>query len=832
MRQRVSGFRRRSFRYSSAFLRKFGYLFRNSARDSEAGKHRTKSKDKETFRGRERSPADQRDSAQVSGSWRRNWQGASGGDTEDTKPRADILLSRQDDSPDGNPVSFRSDDRTTGDWNASSSAIRCIGRDSSAEGSTKADKVEAAGAGWVDSSCRFDGAAGDGGVDSGLVVVIEGAGRAMDSEVSSSTGTPFRGRRLPGPLDTSTLGTSTPSHMSQSEAKTPTTSTTAPLTPVGERGPVHGGTGERGMRPGEKEKLGHRRIDDEGKVTFKKIHSSTIIESIQLGIGYAVGSLASKPERDLLMQDFAMVDNLDFPREGGSMSPAHHHDSFKFKAYSPVAFRYFRDLFQIPPGDFLLSLCNEPMRELSNPGASGSLFYVTADDEFIIKTVAHVEADFLQSLLPGYYMNLHQNPRTLLPKFFGLYCYIASGKNVRVIVMNNLLPSSVRMHQKYDLKGSTYKRKASKAERQKKSPTFKDLDFMEHHPEGILLDAQTYDALINTIQRDCRVLESFKIMDYSLLLGIHNIDQAAREAEAAETTTAADGAFARALASTTNAMTTTTTTTAAASVNIPRSRSMNRGRLAAFSTAIESIDHDDNSPPGGIPATNSKGERLLLFIGIIDILQSYRLRKKLEHSWKALLHDGDTVSVHRPGFYAKRFQEFMSQKVFKRMASPLKHTPSKRNPKLLTVVRRVMQEKHDMHSDSQAVSVDALQTQQQKGSMAPPSTPVPHPANKDVTNLSGDSAKEQRMEELDGITSGHVIMNVAQSGYYGAGDVRSEIRTETTEDNKGDRDGMTRTGTHADVIEKTETANNGGAITTMTVTKVSTVQPSKETTKM
>lgn len=51
-----------------------------------------------------------------------------------------------------------------------------------------------------------------------------------------------------------------------------------------------------------------------------------------------------------------------------------------------------------------LSLCNEPMRELSNPGASGSIFYITDDDEFIIKTVQHKEAEFLQKLLPGYYM--------------------------------------------------------------------------------------------------------------------------------------------------------------------------------------------------------------------------------------------------------------------------------------------------------------------------------------------------------------------------------------------------------------------------------------------
>lgn len=44
--------------------------------------------------------------------------------------------------------------------------------------------------------------------------------------------------------------------------------------------------------------------------------------------------------------------------------------------------------------------------------------------------------------------------------------------------------------------------------------------------------------------------------------------------------------------------------------------------------------------PGGIPARSEKGERLLLFIGIIDILQSYQLRKKLEHTFKSIIHDG------------------------------------------------------------------------------------------------------------------------------------------------------------------------------------------------
>ncbi|XP_021936362.1 phosphatidylinositol 4-phosphate 5-kinase type-1 alpha-like isoform X4 [Zootermopsis nevadensis] len=448
-------------------------------------------------------------------------------------------------------------------------------------------------------------------------------------------------------------------------------------------------------------KIGHRRVGVGGEITYKKIQTTQIMGSIQLGIQHAVGGLASKPERDLLMQDFMTVETTNFPSDGSSHTPAHHYSEFRFRTYAPIAFRYFRDLFGIQPDDFLISMCSAPLIELSNPGASGSIFYLTEDDEFIIKTVQHKEGEFLQKLLPGYYMNLNQNPRTLLPKFFGLYCYQCNSKNVRLVAMNNLLPSSVKLHQKYDLKGSTYKRKASKTERQKNSPTYKDLDFIDHHPEGIGLEGDTYSALIKTIQRDCRVLESFKIMDYSLLVGVHNLDQAAKDKveqkanpqlESVDTEdqeiTAEDKERER----------------GAAALN--RSRSINRQRLVAHSTAMESIqaesepiDEEDDVPPGGIPARNSRGERLLLFIGIIDILQSYRLKKKLEHTWKAMIHDGDTVSVHRPGFYAQRFQDFMAKTVFKKIPSldlpeikgnhrkfrtlvtsyiALKHSPSKR----------------------------------------------------------------------------------------------------------------------------------------------------------
>ena len=85
----------------------------------------------------------------------------------------------------------------------------------------------------------------------------------------------------------------------------------------------------------------------------------------------------------------------------------------------------------------------------------------------------------------------------------------------------------MEIHHKFDLKGSTLNRTASKKEKKKASPTYKDLDFMEMYPDGIFLQSDLYDKLVNTIERDCRVLESLEIMDYSLLLGIHNITQVA-----------------------------------------------------------------------------------------------------------------------------------------------------------------------------------------------------------------------------------------------------------------------------------------------------------------
>ncbi|CAH8439060.1 unnamed protein product [Dicrocoelium dendriticum] len=540
------------------------------------------------------------------------------------------------------------------------------------------------------------------------------------------------------------------------------TNNTSPVKPAAAS---HASTFREGeVRKGKK--IGHRRVTEEGTVTYKKKPTSEIQRALQLGIQHHIGSIQKQAMRDVLYRDFQTIETVQFPATGTKSTPAHSLSDFRFRTYAPIAFRNFRTRYKLDIRDFLNSICNCELRELSNPGASGSIFYITQDDEFIIKTVQHREGEFLRALLPSYFMNLMQHPPTLLPKFHGFYCYQTSRKNIRFVVMNNLLPSSVKIHEKYDLKGSTHNRRASEKELAKSSPTLKDLDFRERNPHGIWLEAETYDALIKTIEQDCLVLESLQIMDYSLLLGIHNLDRAKRERVVHEMSTltptgrssnlataAASGgdAFPRSanhvshsgsdlngvhskdpllrFSSPQNVRISSVGPSAAgqresgyhyftnqgadgeslppsSSSPIPRidaqapknlnfqraaARLRSGKRLAAYCTAMESIEASakpveldkeelDLIPSGGIPARNSSGDRLLLFVGVIDILQSYRLIKRLEHGFKTLAIDGESVSVAPPNFYSQRFQDFLSRVVFKRIQSPMKQCSSKKNP--------------------------------------------------------------------------------------------------------------------------------------------------------
>jgi len=69
--------------------------------------------------------------------------------------------------------------------------------------------------------------------------------------------------------------------------------------------------------------------------------------------------------------------------------------------------RALRKLFKVDPADYMISLCgNDALRELSSPGKSGSFFYLTNDDRYMIKTMKKSEVK-VSSLLNKVHMFLN-----------------------------------------------------------------------------------------------------------------------------------------------------------------------------------------------------------------------------------------------------------------------------------------------------------------------------------------------------------------------------------------------------------------------------------------
>ena len=89
---------------------------------------------------------------------------------------------------------------------------------------------------------------------------------------------------------------------------------------------------------------------------FYQKTSSEIQKALQLGIRISVTIAHEKSKRDMLLRDFGVVETLSFPRSGSKDTPMHELSDFTFKTFAPIAFRYFRDFFQVDITDYLVNL--------------------------------------------------------------------------------------------------------------------------------------------------------------------------------------------------------------------------------------------------------------------------------------------------------------------------------------------------------------------------------------------------------------------------------------------------------------------------------------------
>lgn len=97
------------------------------------------------------------------------------------------------------------------------------------------------------------------------------------------------------------------------------------------------------------------------------------------------------------------------------------------------------------------------------------------------------------------------------------------------MIMNNLFPPHRDIHETYDLKGSTFGREYPE-EKAEKNPraVLKDLNWINRNRE-LELGPEKRALLAEQLRRDVAYLESVDVMDYSLLVGIHNMKRGNRD---------------------------------------------------------------------------------------------------------------------------------------------------------------------------------------------------------------------------------------------------------------------------------------------------------------
>ncbi|KAH9734887.1 phosphatidylinositol 4-phosphate 5-kinase 9 [Citrus sinensis] len=382
-------------------------------------------------------------------------------------------------------------------------------------------------------------------------------------------------------------------------------------------------------RPGETIIKGHRSYD--------------LMLSLQLGIRYTVGKITPVQRRDVRASDFGPRASfwMNFPKEGSQLTPPHQSEDFKWKDYCPMVFRNLREMFKIDAADYMMSICgNDALRELSSPGKSGSIFFLSQDDRFMIKTLRKSEVKF------------------------------------RFVVMGNMFCTELRIHRRFDLKGSSLGRSTDNIEIDENT-TLKDLDLNY----CFYLEPSWREDLLKQIEIDSKFLEAQQIMDYSLLLGVH---YRAPQHLRSLTTIREDGLgivaeeedeisnYPQGLVLVPRG-TDDSSVIAGPHIRGSRLRASSAGDeevdLLLPGTARLQIQLGVNMParaeqiPGKQEDLFHQSYDVVLYLGIIDILQEYNMSKKIEHAYKSLQFDSISISAVDPTFYSHRFLEFI-EKVF------------------------------------------------------------------------------------------------------------------------------------------------------------------------
>jgi hypothetical protein len=372
-----------------------------------------------------------------------------------------------------------------------------------------------------------------------------------------------------------------------------------------------------------------------------------------------------------------------------------------------------RKLSGITTEQFIDAVCNHELMGgfTEASGKSGSIFWYSSDRKYIMKSISQEESRLLQKISSQYTRYMATHPHTLLCRILGMFkiettvampSLLRGSKRAsrvrsnavlttRFVIMKNIFsecPSSGM--DKFDLKGTTEDRFVRRVTG---NEVLKDINFQNR---WITLPVHLADCLNSVIEEDSEFLLRYGIMDYSIIVGILPADN---EEGRQYLLDQVGGVTVETVVDEANE---DKPLNIKEKLNVQFSKAAEsvqklfnpKGNVRAGSRPSSAAQSDDeeqdpadepptaltrrnktpnrriitsvfNSFKDGVIGLDEKGESpVIYYVGIIDILQQYTVKKKAAHFIKrctiGCCHEIDTVA---PSYYHARFVRYMQGKI-------------------------------------------------------------------------------------------------------------------------------------------------------------------------
>jgi len=286
------------------------------------------------------------------------------------------------------------------------------------------------------------------------------------------------------------------------------------------------------------------------------------------------------------------------------------------KDYLPGCFRAIRDAEQIDTQDYINSWSyafkDLPSMDLG-AGRSGSRFVFSADRKFMFKTLPAHEVETLKDIARDYRRYIQTHPQSRIMRFLALHRFRRGNEYLYVVIMNNILFShGLKLGDMFDLKGRIIKPSSAKklaGSSEKAGGMWKDNQLHRK-----FMPTNNARALQKALEDDAKFLCSQNCIDYSLLVGVHTVEENKTRDGNAEGGAAVGGA-------------------------------LHKGNGKSFAPVHGSWD----------------GKQEIYFVGVIDFLSRWAAKKKIANFMKRFLWKPQTLSTVPPTYYRDRWLAYIPQ---------------------------------------------------------------------------------------------------------------------------------------------------------------------------